>query len=322
MGATVTGMNGDSAHTGMRALGVVCALMALMACLALGAGCSHLVPSVAPVDERPWDTTPNVQSADDDFAIDDQRRYPYENRYFYTQLDDDLKVGYRSLYAAMSAFAPTVWYPGDYNDSMQLIARSVFMDCPEFFYARMIGDYTGDGIGTLYRIGYMYTEDDALQRRWLINQKFDELYAVAAAQPDQASQAWAAVQYMAEHIDYHWDAAATPDDVFYDSYFDTNTLYGALVNEHALCGGYAMAFELLCYRLGIPCIYVEGEVLSDTYSGAHAWNLVYINGAWTNVDPTWSDDEQGAGLRDDYFMASDAYHNQYVTGFYLPAELP
>ncbi len=52
-----------------------------------------------------------------------------------------------------------------------------------------------------------------------------------------------------------------------------------------VCDGYAKAFKVLCDKMGIPCVLVDG--LSDT--GAHMWNNVQLNGEWYAVDPTWND---------------------------------
>ncbi|WP_026524273.1 transglutaminase domain-containing protein [Butyrivibrio sp. MB2005] len=78
-----------------------------------------------------------------------------------------------------------------------------------------------------------------------------------------------------------------------------STAYGALVrgddgtSNHAICGGYALAFEYLCQRAGIPCGYVTGIANPDAddpeSSGFHAWNIVYIDNNWYEVDTTWDD---------------------------------
>ena len=301
----------------------ILALASLLAAILVAlASCAPMRPLAPEPDERFGASVPDIQSADDAFSVDDAKTEPYAGRYYYSQLSPTLQQGYRSLYSALMAHAPETWYAGDYHDDMQLVARSLFMDCPEFFYASMRGSYTGNGQSTRYDIGYEYDLAETQARLPLVNERLREAYQVAAQQPDPTSQMWALVEYLADHIDYHWEAAEAPDDIFYDNYFDTNTIYGALVDEHALCGGYSLVFEDVCYLLGIPCIYVEGEVLSDTYSGAHAWNMVQVDGRWYHVDPTWSDDEANIGLRDDYFMASDDYHNEFITGLYVPAEIP
>ena len=78
-----------------------------------------------------------------------------------------------------------------------------------------------------------------------------------------------------------------------------STAYGALVRgddgtkNHAICGGYALAFEYLCQRAGIPCGYITGIANPDAgdpdSAGFHAWNIVYIDDNRYEVDTTWDD---------------------------------
>lgn len=78
------------------------------------------------------------------------------------------------------------------------------------------------------------------------------------------------------------------------------TAYGALVANsegipnRALCSGYALAFEHLMHLAGIPCGYVSGEVYRDGPDRdetrfPHAWNLVFIDDRWYELDATWDD---------------------------------
>lgn len=79
--------------------------------------------------------------------------------------------------------------------------------------------------------------------------------------------------------------------VVYDSEFDRQgentvyTAYGALVNGHAVCEGYARAFKLLCYYAGLECILITG----DSKGAGHMWNMVKLEGNWYHVDVTWDD---------------------------------
>ncbi|MBU3101912.1 MULTISPECIES: transglutaminase domain-containing protein [Clostridium] len=57
--------------------------------------------------------------------------------------------------------------------------------------------------------------------------------------------------------------------------------YGALVNHQAVCEGYAKAVQLLCSKVGIPCV--------KAYGDNHMWNEVYVEGKWLMVDATWND---------------------------------
>lgn len=78
-----------------------------------------------------------------------------------------------------------------------------------------------------------------------------------------------------------------------------------------VCEGYARVFKVLCDKMGIPCVLVDGYALnSPTSSGeAHMWNYVQVGGAWYAVDVTWNDptvsgksDRVSGYEREDYFL--------------------
>ena len=91
------------------------------------------------------------------------------------------------------------------------------------------------------------------------------------------------------------------ETVTYQEYGDTaHTAYGALVNHAAVCEGYTLAMDLLCYLSGIDCEHIFGFSRNQ----AHSWVRVNVDGIWYNIDTTWDDQEQG--IRYTYFMVSDA----------------
>ncbi|WP_026511614.1 transglutaminase domain-containing protein [Butyrivibrio sp. LC3010] len=115
--------------------------------------------------------------------------------------------------------------------------------------------------------------------------------------------------------DYQWDLG--------------NTAYGALVADsagrtnHAVCSGYAFAFEYLLQKSGIPCAYITGSAntipSSEKDQPDHAWNAVKINNRWYETDVTWDDnefeedEEFAAMLKKDtekYFNLCHQYYNK------------
>lgn len=84
---------------------------------------------------------------------------------------------------------------------------------------------------------------------------------------------------------------------------DSYTASGALLEQTAVCAGYAKAYEVLMKAADIPCEYVTGM----TSRGLHAWNIVQIGGAWYHVDTTWDDPipDRPGRVRYDYFLLSD-----------------
>ena len=82
----------------------------------------------------------------------------------------------------------------------------------------------------------------------------------------------------------------------------------------------ARSFEYLCLLNGIDVVYLEGDIAGETAetSGPHAWNLVCVDGAWSNVDTTWNDQTGSEG----FFMVPDAVHNENLVEKLSPYEVP
>lgn len=101
--------------------------------------------------------------------------------------------------------------------------------------------------------------------------------------------------YLVRHVTYDGNAPHC---------FDA---YGALVDGRAVCDGYSIAFDLLCYLSGIDCIRVLGTSSNALGTGGHAWNKVKVNGSWYNVDVTWDDPlgNYSNNIFYDYFLVSD-----------------
>ncbi len=96
----------------------------------------------------------------------------------------------------------------------------------------------------------------------------------------------------------------------YDSTYAeiSHTPYGLIMNKTAVCDGYAETFMIFMLLNDIDCITVTGYASEN-----HAWNQVYLDGEWYNVDVTWDDpvtrdSETGKivdNLRYTYFMIND-----------------
>ena len=55
------------------------------------------------------------------------------------------------------------------------------------------------------------------------------------------------------------------------------------MNKTAVCQGYAGLLYRLCLEMGISCRMITGT----GNGGAHAWNIVALDGKYYNADSTW-----------------------------------
>lgn len=65
---------------------------------------------------------------------------------------------------------------------------------------------------------------------------------------------------------------------------NSENLYGLLVENKAICYGYAGAYLYLAQQAGLDCIMMKGTNLRGV---GHAWNAVMLDGSWHFVDATW-----------------------------------
>ncbi len=111
-----------------------------------------------------------------------------------------------------------------------------------------------------------------------------------------------------------YEATSSVSNTSADSgYPDGATAYGALVTHKAICGGYALAFQYLLQKAGIPCGYLTGVAYyqedyqnysQNKYAYYHAWNLVKINDSYYETDTTWDDyGPDDLNVSEDYYEA-------------------
>lgn len=92
------------------------------------------------------------------------------------------------------------------------------------------------------------------------------------------------------------------------------TAYGALVSGKAVCEGYSRAMQLICSKIGIPCVLVYGDAQGE----GHMWNVINVDGGWYHLDVTW--DDSNSEIYHTYFNLCDSEilesHTEYDT--YIP----
>lgn len=71
--------------------------------------------------------------------------------------------------------------------------------------------------------------------------------------------------------------------------------YGVMINGEAVCQGYAETMGTFMTILGYPNLVVKGKGYGLSSDGVtnewlpHAWNRVYVDGEWINIDVTFDD---------------------------------
>ena len=112
-----------------------------------------------------------------------------------------------------------------------------------------------------------------------VGQKAAELCAGLTSDAEKVA---AIHNYIASSFTYDNAFAAQVESGAVKNYIpDTNRTLAA---QTGICYDFSALFAAMCRSQGIPCAIAKGY-LSGTY---HAWNMVYVDGAWNAVDMTRS----------------------------------
>ncbi len=123
------------------------------------------------------------------------------------------------------------------------------------------------------RIDHVYTDsmiEEIVKKKDEIEQ---EIWNVSMSTQDKIQ---AAHNYIINHTQYDQDRSDS-NIIQYQS----DTAYGALLEQKALCGGYTDSMALFLEDLGLKNYKISSE--------NHVWNAVELNHAWYHLDLTWDD---------------------------------
>ena len=111
--------------------------------------------------------------------------------------------------------------------------------------------------------------------------------------------------YIAINVSYDYEHLGD------SSYMLSHTAYAALIQETAVCQGYASLFYRMAHEAGLSVRIVTGLVDGE----AHAWNMVKIGDLYYYVDTTHA---SSSGNMDDYFLkGSISFADRQLDSDYL-----
>lgn len=144
-----------------------------------------------------------------------------------------------------------------------------------------------------------------------LEKRIEEFYSLLDYRMTSAEIAYTLYQKLCKDVIY----GERNDEYPYLAYSSFSAL-GAFLTRKVVCQGYSLSYSLLLNGLGIPTNYVTGAIAGTS---GHAWNRIYIDGDWYNVDATFDDASTykltGIGSINKYFLSSD---NWFYTIFNHP----
>ena len=161
-------------------------------------------------------------------------------------------------------------------------------DHPEVFWLDDSGgyEYTKHDTYTEIRLLYTFTGEDLIEARKQFSDRVEEILEEAPKDKSKYEKELWLNDMLVENCEYDEEAAEENEVVS-----NEQNSYGALVDGKVVCEGYTRAFQLLCSKMDIPCVSVNGtaENAAAGGDGNHIWNAVQLDDEWYYVDVTWND---------------------------------
>lgn len=196
--------------------------------------------------------------------------------YYFSQLTDSEKRLYAEMYRILEVQAEEILLSTTDTEILPKIYQAVINDHPEFFY---LTGYTytrfmrQDAVQYITFSGrYLYDPEEVARRQSLIDGVVDLKVNELIGSNDYETVR-AVYEYLILSTDYSMDSP------------DNQNICSVFLDKKSVCNGYAKAAQYLLNYCGIPCIIVNGTASQ----GAHAWNIVEINGEYYHMDATWGD---------------------------------
>ncbi len=197
------------------------------------------------------------------------------SRYAYSTLTDTEKVVYDEIVSAFYDRAEDVTLSTTETAEMEKAYLAVRSDHCELFWVDtfVYETYTERDVVTEIHLTPEYTmtaeEQADLQSR--VDAEADRMLAEAPTDGSDFDKALYVYETLIREVDY--DVTAE----------NGQTILSAFLEHATVCQGYAYATQYLLERLDIPCATVTGTAAGET----HAWNLVFLDGAYYYLDTTW-----------------------------------
>lgn len=194
----------------------------------------------------------------------------------YSFLNQNEKQAYLKVVNMLMHYDTKVAVADVTTDEIERVLTAIDYDHPEIFWMGEFSYYYDDKDLDVSQVMvvYPYNEDVKNKRQAEIDSAVQSYRAGLDSKMDQYEKVKYAYEYVIKNTVYQEDAE------------DDQNIYSVLVKKGSVCAGYSKAIQYLLKSSGIECSYVAGEAIGQ---GAHAWNIVRVDGDYYYLDATWGE---------------------------------
>ena len=219
----------------------------------------------------------------------------YKNRYGYKTLNAAQQEFYGNIVRAAYNLDSKVKVPdGLLADDIMKVYGMVFNQEPQLFW---LSRTVPSGYGSV-RMSYTVS---SIEERDAMQKEIDKNANAVLAAANQYSSTFSKLK-----VFYDWIITNAEFSVSTEA--DTCAIYNGMTGGKELqCVGYAKTMMYLCDLAGIECMTITGR---NTEGSSHAWNVVYCDNGYYNLDTAWGDpinSHNSKYVRYSFFLVPDAW---------------
>ncbi len=197
--------------------------------------------------------------------------------YGYSHISEEAQLAYRQILGCIENNQESVTLTTLDKDIMEQAFLALTSDRGDLFYVSGYSyvEYTntdGELLSLEFKPNYTMSSEERTAYEASINEIVNSLYlSKITDEMTDYEKALTLFETMIEEVSYREGAE------------QNQNIISTFLYEETVCQGYASGYQYLMRLLGISSFIVTG-----TASGSsHAWNMIYLDGNWYNVDVTW-----------------------------------
>lgn len=194
----------------------------------------------------------------------------------YPFLEENEKQVYTKVVRMLTNYDTEVKVKGVNTTEVERVLSAIDYDHPEIFWAGEISYYydEDDQSVSAVMVEYPYDKKEKDRRQAEIDSAYQDYAMGITTGMDEYEIVKVAYEYVIRNTVYKEDL------------LDDQNIYSVFGKKGSVCAGYSKAIQYLLNRSGIECSYVAGEAIGQ---GAHAWNIVRVDGDYYYLDATWGE---------------------------------
>lgn len=248
-------------------------------------------------DDAPPFADPGAGGGGSAIEISSYNKSP-ESKYAFKQLSSAEQTLYKNIVSNVKSLDSVIEIPdGVSKDDVVKVYTMVYDSEPELFW---MGDNISVG-GSFATISFKTTDKSEISA---MQKEIDSAAAKILSSANNYSGTFSKLKVFFDSIVLRSEFAKSEEGY-------NCSIYNGLTGKGNLqCSGYAKTMQYLCDLAGIESCVVRG---TNSEGSTHAWNVVYCENGYYNLDTTWGDPINSFGsdyVQYEFFLVPDAWiHN-------------